>query len=124
MEPATDEFKANVAVGRKKHKLDVAQDPAADIRIGAAAVAFDAEDSPTEAAAVPAQSAAGTDALLGEDLDEKVFVSTASPEKKVRGVSGGQGRGRGRGGVPMGPAAAEQVQIDEMVEEVMRDEGA
>jgi hypothetical protein len=122
MQPCTAEHKANIAAGRKKRKLGVAEDLATDVRIGAAAAAFEEEESPTEAAAMLVMAAADIDALLEEDLDAKEFLSTASPKKKGRGCGGGRGGGRGRGGVPLGPAAAEEAQIEDIVAAVMEDE--
>ena len=114
-EPCTATHKANIAAGRKKRRLGDAEDLAVDVRIGAAAAAYEEEESPTEDAAMPGAAAADIDALLEEDLDAKEFLSTASPKRKGRGGGGGRGRGRGRGGVPLGPAAAEEAQIDALI---------
>ena len=99
------------------------QDLAVDVRIGAVAPAFDDEADPTEGTTEPCQAAADIDSLFEGDLDSKEFLSIASPKKKGRGGRGGRGGGRGRGGVPLGPAAAEEAQIEVLVGEVMAMEG-
>ena len=62
-------------------------------------------------------------ALLEEDLDSKVLLSTEPPSKKARGRGAGRGRGRGRGGVPLGPAAAEGAQIEALIGALGKEDG-
>ena len=121
MEPQTAEHKSNISLGRKKRRVGVVQDVAMDVRVGSASAAWDEELDPTEAIGEPVVESGVFEAMLEQDLDAKEFLST-EPPARGRGRGGGRGAGRGRGGVPMGPAAAELVQIEKLAAEAMQDQ--
>ena len=92
-----------------------------DVRVGSASAAWDEELDPTEAIGEPVVESGVFEAMLEQDLDAKEFLST-EPPARGRGRGGGRGADRGRGGVPMGPAAAELVQIEKLAAEAMQDQ--
>lgn len=119
----TQDHKANIAAGRKRRRVGIAEDLATDVRLGNEAPDWDEEPDPSEDPG-QAQVLCDIDAMLEVDFDAVPFLSTEPP---VRGDLHGKGRGRGgggrgRGGVPLGPAAAEEDQIEKLAADALAEE--